>query len=48
MIYVDRTPHGSILINDLIFVGDHPDTERAFPTWSHFVRTLRKGRHGIY
>ena len=48
MIYMDRTPHGSILINDMIFVGDPPDMERAFPTWSQLVRMLRRGCHGIY
>ena len=48
MINMDRTPHGSILINDLIFVGDPPDKERAFPMWSQLVRALRRGCHGIY
>ena len=47
VVNMDRTPHGSILINDLIFVGDPPDTERVFPTWSQLIRALRRGCHCI-
>ena len=47
MVDVYRTPHGSVLINDLIFVGDPPDTEKGFPTWSQLVKALRRGRHRV-
>ena len=44
---MNRTPHGSIFINDLVVVGNPLDTERAFPPWSKLVRALRRGCHGV-
>ena len=47
MVHMNRTPHGSIFINNLVVVGNPPDTERALPPWSQLVRALKRGCHRV-